>query len=132
MIDITRKTTGYLIGELVTHTIKSKYARTEEQRSNAQLRIALLNEAINARMASQGITRDNSAYMQLFSSLMRACKECWDAQEIVMTSEDPREVFHAAKTTLIANRERNVQMRALDDLFGEKFFAVLEKVYVLE
>jgi ABC-type thiamine transport system ATPase subunit len=131
-MDITRKTTGYLIGELVTHTIKSKYALTEGQRESAKERIFLLEEAIGDALQKSGLSGNNPILRHHMDLLEKACKECWDAQEIVMTSNNIDEVYRAAKTTLITNRQRNIQMRALDALFGEKFFAVLEKSYVLE
>ncbi len=126
-MDVTTKTTGYLIGEYITIQLKEKYAKDDQQRKEAQERIVLLEEALTKRISLRAAI--SGEYIRLYNNLYQALKECWDAQEVVMDSLDPQEVYNAAKTTLIKNKERNIAIRALDQFFGESYYSHLEKTY---
>lgn len=127
MIDVTVKTTGYLIGEYITIRLKAKYAKSEEQRKEAEDRIELLANALDKRISEKDF--DWHEYNTLYDNLYKALYECWNAQEIVMDSLNPQEVYTAAKTTLIKNKERNIAIRALDQFFGDEYYSHLEKTY---
>lgn len=124
---MTIKTTGYLIGEHITIALKTKYAKDYKQRKEADERFTLLTEALDKRIDCTKI--DIIEYIKLYDALYTALRDCWDAQEIVMDSLDPNEVYHAAKTTLIKNKDRNIAIRALDEFFGESYYSHLEKTY---
>lgn len=126
-MDVTIKTTGYLIGEYITINLKAKYAKDDTQRKEAEERIILLGEALDKRISAKHI--DWHEYGKLYDALYNALYECWHAQETVMDSLDPQEVYSAAKTTLIKNKERNIAIRALDQFFGDEYYSHLEKTY---
>ena len=126
-MDVTVKTTGYLIGEYITIRLKSKYAKDEVQRKEAEERSLLLGEAIDKRLATKVF--DYNEYNLLYRDLYNALYACWTAQETVMDSLDPQEVYDAAKITLIENKKRNIAIRALDQFFGDEYYSHLEKTY---
>lgn len=127
-MDVTVKTTGYLISEYITIRLKTKYAINEHQKLEASLRQVLLYEAIIKRICKVP-DFDKTEFLWLYRTLYKALKECWDAQEVVMDSLIPDEVYGAAKLTLIKNKERNIAIRALDQFFGEQYYSHLEKTY---
>ena len=126
-MNVTVKTTGYLVGEYITIKLKAKYAKDETQLHESLKRIWLLDEALKHRIDYSSI--DTIQYNILYKNLERALIACWNAQEVVMDSLDPNEVYTAAKTTLIENKNRNVAIRALDEFFGESYYSHLEKTY---
>lgn len=132
-ITVEVKTTGYLISEFITIGMKEKFAKDDIQRKQAVDRKKLLSNAIDARLRK--LLNDGEAhnriikYTKLYKNLYAALEACWSAQEVVMDSLDPQEVYTAAKTTLIENKKRNEAIRALDELFGESYYSHLEKTY---
>lgn len=122
------KTSGYLISEYITIRLKTKYAVDENQRMQAHVRAGLLYDVMMRRIC-RVYNFDKKEFLRIYKKLYTALKQCWDAQETVMDSLDPNEVYVAAKTTLIKNKERNIAIREMDAFFGEQYFSHLEKTY---
>lgn len=110
-----------LIDELLTARMKIIINPTDENTSRA----VHLEAAIAAR--TKAASTDISP---LIAQLRDVLKECWDAQEIVFTSDNVYTVYHAAKVAQQTNALRNTIIRQIDTLLGEHHITPLEKTYV--
>lgn len=119
-MDITIKTTGMLIDELITAKMKIIANPTDE---NIQ-RASLLEEAVLDRLSCRMHVIED-----LYRSLQDVLKECWDAQETVATSDNVYVVYHAARVAQQTNAMRNTLIRAIDTVLGEIYTTPLEKTY---
>jgi hypothetical protein len=135
MNDITRKTTGMLIDELYTTDLK-----IDAGIGDAQERRHTLANMITARTVV--LLHDMEKYREFQRTMLKlkaVLKECWDAQEIVMSvpledewgqiGDNIHEVAYAAKVAQRTNAERNAYIRKLDELVGEADITALEKTY---
>lgn len=126
-MNVELKTTGYLYSELYTIQLKKKYAKSKAQYEEAALREHLLIKVIQDRTVRKLLNM--TILTEICTQLYATLQACWNAQEIVMDSQDPSEVFYAAKETLRQNKRRNELIREIDALFGEQYFSYLEKTY---
>jgi hypothetical protein len=134
-MDITQKSTGYLIDEWITTTFKVEVNPTQENMN----RMRALDTAIQKRLNG----RQDDIYWQVVK-LRVVLRQCWEAQEIVRDNEDIREpdrndsVFTINKwietakagiKAMTTNRERNKLIREIDDILGEVDYTPLNKTY---
>jgi hypothetical protein len=134
-MDITQKSTGYLIDEWITTTFKVEVNPTQENMN----RMRALDTAIQKRLNG----RQDDIYWQVVK-LRVVLRQCWEAQEIVRDNEDIREpdrndsVFTINKwietakagiKAMTTNRERNKLIREIDDILGESEYTPLDKTY---
>jgi len=134
MNDITVKSTGFLIDELITTRFKVEVNPTPE----IIQRMRLLDAAVRLRLNG----REDDIYLQVVK-LQIVLRQCWNAQEIVMKysniQEDPYIYAHryneykalasAAVKAQQTNAERNKLVKEIDTVLGEESVSVLGKTY---
>ena len=65
----------------------------------------------------------------LIDELITTSLKCWFAQEVVMSSEDEKELAIAAKKAQLMNARRNALIRAIDERLGESDISPTDKTY---
>lgn len=133
MVDITVKSTGFLIDELITTRFKVEVNPTPETIQRMQV----LDRAIKQRLNN----REDSIYLQVVK-LQVILRQCWEAQEIIMGYNDMEFKMHhhhnhrglkklgqAALTAQRTNAQRNKLIREIDDILGESDVSPLGKTY---
>lgn len=132
-MDITQKSTGFLIDELITARFKVEVHPTQETIQRARL----LDAAIRTRLNG----REDDIYLQVVK-LQLVSRQCWNAQEIVMGYKNMKhspylkdntihliKIADAAITAQRTNAERNGLIREIDTILQEEAFTGLEKTY---
>lgn len=150
--DITIKTTGTLIDELVTNAFKTANA-IERRLPTTQFteRYQLLRAAIDKRFNGEVAAAIHSTSVIAFSSqspvgrdietvvsggiasaiieLRTISKATWQAQEIVMGDHDDATIAAAGRTAQRCNARRTEAIRRIDRLFGEGDVTITAKTY---
>ncbi len=150
MEDITSKSTGLLLDELITATIKREHFAASGQDAASvdrlRSRCAGLAAALSLRLDAgpnqvEGPVSTNSTKPAtdsatgavpvgaLIAELIEALLKCWQAQEVVMTSHDDKIVAAAAKDAQHLNAVRNSLIRSIDAALGDESITVTEKTY---
>lgn len=133
-MDITVKSTGFLIDELITTRFKVEVNPIQETIQ----RMRLLDAAIRLRLNG----REDMIYLQVVK-LQIVLRQCWEAQEKIMKHAPlyhemyiSGRYFHqlvelgqAAINAQTTNAERNKLIREIDILLGESIISPLEKTY---
>lgn len=65
----------------------------------------------------------------LLDELLTVLIKCWSFQEVVMKSQDEKEIARAAKGAQSTNAHRNALVRAIDQRLGEGEVTALLKTY---
>ncbi len=133
MPDITIKSTGFLIDELITTRFKVELNPTPE---NIQ-RMRLLDAAIRLRLNG----REDDIYLQV-TKLQVVLRQCWDAQEVMRGAKLPdytpyladgmlelRKIASAGIKAQETNAIRNRIIREIDEILGELDISPTEKTY---
>lgn len=131
--DITIKSTGFLIDELITTRFKVELNPTP----NIIQRMRLLDAAVRLRLNG----REDAIYLQVVK-LQVVLRQCWEAQETIMQykhfkfsdnlSIDANKLITIAQAALKAqqtNAERNKLVREIDTILNEIEISALEKTY---
>jgi hypothetical protein len=150
MHDITSKSTALLLDELITATIKREHfaagGRDSASVDRLKTRCTGLAVALDQRLSGQPAqlaravssksaqpSGDSAAGARqvgtLIADLIETLLKCWQAQEVVMTSEDEKTVATAAKDAQHLNAVRNSLIRSIDAALGEESITVTEKTY---
>ena len=146
MHDITSKSTALLLDELITTTIKREHFAAGGQDSASvgrlKIRCAGLAAALDRRLAGgpphlpggsdQLVAGPAAGARQvgtLIAELIETLLKCWQAQEVVMTSQDEKTVAVAAKNAQHLNAVRNSLIRSIDAALGDESITVSEKTY---
>jgi len=132
-MDITRKSTGFLIDELITARFKVEVNPTPE----VIQRMRLLDAAVRLRLDG----REDSIYFQVVK-LQVILRQCWEAQEVIMKNQDIsytpfmndnyfqlKRISEAAIKAQQTNAARNKLIREIDKILGEDTITSLEKTY---
>lgn len=134
-MDITQKSTGYLLDEWITTTFKVEVNPTQENMN----RMRALDIAIQKRLNGH----QDDIYWQVIK-LRIVLRQCWDAQEIIRANEDIKlpdrydnvftlnkwiETAKAGIKAMTTNRERNKLIREIDEILGEVENTPLFKTY---
>src|SRR5882724_10498290 len=119
-MDITLKSTGFLIDELITTRFKVELNPTSE----IIQRMRLLDAAIRLRLNG----REDDIYLQVIK-LQVVLRQCWEAQEVIMSfkdytfssyiTDDIHQLQRVATYALKAqttNAERNILIREIDTI----------------
>lgn len=122
-MDIRHKSGGFIIDEYITSIFKRRASDNEQTRK----RFEELNELVLKKYGKQLLL--NGSLYNYYNLLYQTSLLCWNAQEIVMRSEDKEEVYHAAKEAQRTNAERNRWIREIDKVLGEELITPLEKTY---
>lgn len=133
MSDIAYKSTGFLIDEFLTTTIKLRVFPGNLEVATKSTKLA--NEIL--LRLDNGDTHDREKLADLIVRLEKVLKTCWDAQEDVMdfakskykNNRDFRKCAIAAVTAQRYNAKRNKLIREIDTLLGELDRSVTEKTY---
>jgi len=72
---------------------------------------------------------DKKSIGVLVDELITTSLKCWFAQEVVMSSEDEKELAKAAKQAQLMNARRNSLIRAIDTRLGEENISPTGKTY---
>ena len=133
MRDITQKSTGFLIDELITTRFRVESNPTPD---NIQ-RMRLLDAAVRLRLNG----REDDIFLQV-TKLQLVSRECWNAQEIVMKEQDItyspymndnyfqlKRLAESAIKAQKTNALRNKLIREIDTVLGESDTSVLGKTY---
>ena len=119
-MDITSKSTGFLIDELITAGFKVEVSPTT---ANIQ-RMRLLDASVRLRLNG----REDDIFLQV-TKLKIVSRQCWQAQEGVMKGRDVTAIANAAVQAQHTNAQRNKLIREIDTILGESDVSVLEKTY---
>lgn len=131
-MDITIKSTGYLIDELITCRFKVEVNPTPD---NVH-RMRLLDAAVRLRLNG----REDDIYLQVVK-LQLVLRQCWNAQEIMRSfkfeytpylGQNLLELEKIARAGIKAqetNAERNKLIREIDTMLGEADISPLGKTY---
>lgn len=119
-MDITVKSTGFLLDELITARFKVEVSPTSD---NIQ-RVRLLDAAVRLRLNG----REDDIYLPMIK-LQVVLRQCWDAQELVMHSKDIPTIASAGIKSQKTNAERNKLIREIDAILGESNITSLGKTY---
>lgn len=133
-MDITVKSTGYLIDELITTRFKVEVNPLPETIQ----RMRLLDAAIRLRLNG----REDDIYLPV-TKLQIILRQCWEAQETIMkyktlfdriyvSSAQIKELTalgQAAVNAQTTNAERNKLIREIDTILGEIDVSPLHKTY---
>lgn len=132
-MDITVKSTGFLIDELITTRFKVEANPTQETIQ----RMRLLDAAVRIRLNG----REDDIFFQV-TKLQVVLRQCWNAQEIVMLYKNFRHsdsvkidfyelkpIADAALKAQQTNAERNKLIREIDAILDESNVSPLEKTY---
>ena len=65
----------------------------------------------------------------LIDELITTSMKCWWAQEVVMNSEDEKEIAKAAKVAQGMNARRSALIREIDIRSKEQYYSPTEKTY---
>ncbi len=142
MADIAQKSIGLLLDELITTTIKLHHFSVSPSNEQAvaaiKSRRADLISAIERRAEPGGKLLDaaqaptaisQGGVGNLIADLTDTLIRCWNAQELVMGSDDPAVVAPAAKSAQELNAKRNRLMQAIDQRLGQGSITVTDKTY---
>jgi len=133
-MDITVKSTGFLLDELITTRFKVEINPSPD---NIQ-RMRLLDAAIRLRLNG----REDDIFLPV-AKLQVVLRQCWKAQEIVMNNRflfdkvyvssndltSLTKLGQAAVDAQTTNAERNKLIKEIDTILGEANISVLEKTY---
>lgn len=130
-VDITRKSTGFLIDEWITSDFKVEVKPTPE---NIKRR-SLLKQAIDDRVEGR-----YDLIETLITELRLILRSCWNAQEVVMSGKTLINAPYVAEnqwmkiaiagiTAQQTNVQRNNVIREIDEILGEYDTTVLTKTY---
>ena len=65
----------------------------------------------------------------LIDELITTSMKCWFAQEVIMSSDDEKELVIAAKRAQLMNARRNEIIRAIDERLGDGDISPTDKTY---
>ncbi len=132
-MNITEKSTGFLMDELITCRFKVEVSPTPD---NIQ-RMRLLDAALRIRLNG----REDEIYLPV-TKLQVVSRECWNAQEIIMDYKNIKfssyatddylrltKIANAAIKAQHTNAQRNQLIREIDTILGESDVSVLGKTY---
>ena len=71
----------------------------------------------------------NKSIATMIDELITTSMKCWYAQEIVMKSDDEKEIATASKSAQLLNKRRNQLIRAIDKQLGNDSITITEKTY---
>lgn len=132
MNDITVKSTGFLIDELITSRFKVEVSPTPD---NVH-RMRLLDAAVRLRLNG----REDDIYLQVVK-LQLVLRQCWDAQEVMRGAKiehtpylihdftNLEKIARAGIKAQETNAERNKLIREIDTMLGEADISPLGKTY---
>lgn len=145
MNDITIKSTGFLIDELITSRFKVEVSPTPD---NVH-RMRLLDAAVRLRLNG----REDDIYLQVVK-LQLVLRQCWDAQEVIRDAKIEKMPFitsvkypyystnypiadfqylekiaRAGIKAQETNAERNKLIKEIDTMLGEADISPLGKTY---
>lgn len=116
-MSIEIKTTGMLLDELITNTLKLYHPKGGDHDRQAALIHILRQRGIDVELVDHIIRL----------AVVDSC--CWFAQETVMSEDIADKVARAAKDAQYFNAQRNTYMRAIDEVTGYTEDTVTEKTY---
>jgi hypothetical protein len=132
-MDITVKSTGFLIDELITTRFKVEVNPTPE----IIHRMRVLDAAIRLRLNG----REDDIYLPVIK-LQIVLRQCWEAQEIIMKNQDIsytpymndnyfqlKCLAEAAVKAQKTNAARNKLIQEIDTILNEAPVSVLGKTY---
>jgi len=111
-----------LVDDLVTNAFKTAFANLAG-RSDAefQMRYELLRAALAERLGVDTAS--------VIHDLCIVSMATWQAQEVVMTSNEDRVVAEAAKQAQVMNANRTTLIRKIDKTLGESGISITTKTY---
>ena len=122
MRDISEKSTGQLVDELVTNAFKTEFAvRGGSPADQFEVRYEMLRSALARRLGE-----DVAAIIHDLAVVSMAT---WQAQEVVMSSYDDRVAANAGRQAQRMNARRTRLIRELDRLLGEAGISITTKTY---
>ena len=123
MPDITSKSTGQLLDELVTNAFKTEFSsRRGGSIDEFATRYELLRAALEQRLGVDlaGLVHD----------LAIVSMATWQAQEVVMhEKDDDAKAADAGRQAQKLNASRTRQIREIDRLLGEAKISITSKTY---
>jgi hypothetical protein len=122
MPDISEKSTGQLVDELVTNAFKTEFsARRGTALEEFDARYELLRGALAAKLGNDVAV--------LIHDLAVVAMATWQAQEVVMSEADDHVVAAAARQAQRLNARRTRLIRELDRLLGDAGISITTKTY---
>lgn len=123
MPDITTKSTGQLLDELVTNAFKTQFAsRNLRSTDEFEARYELLRVALEQRLGAD--------LAGLIHDLAIVSMATWQAQEVVMhETDDDAKVAAGGRQAQRLNAARTKTIREIDRLLGEAQITITTKTY---
>jgi len=120
--DISIKSTGQLVDELVTNSLKQGFALLSSlDAAEFERRFADLDRVLAERLAPD--------VAELIRDLTLVSLATWHAQEVVMHERDDRTVAEAGRNAQRANARRSEFIRRIDRLLGDAGITITTKTY---
>lgn len=121
MRDISQKSFGFLVDELITAWMKVGAGQKD-----AIARRDALQDYLETNYKE---AMDSRSIDKVISELKKVSWQCFQAQDSIMSLKDPKSIANAAVSAQKMNSERNRLIRVLDDAVGESDITVLGKTY---
>ena len=123
MLDITSKSTGQLLDELVTNAFKTEFSsRHARSIDEFEARYELLRAALEQRLGTD--------LAGLIHDLAIVSMATWQAQEVVMhEKDDDAKVAAGGRQAQRLNAARTKTIREIDRLLGEAQITITTKTY---
>ena len=111
-----------LLDELVTNAFKTTFAHQLGRSGDEfEARYELLRAALVTRLGVDVAT--------VIHDLCIVSMATWQAQEVVMTSDEDKAVAQAARQAQVMNARRTHLIREIDKLLGESNISITTKTY---
>jgi len=122
MPDISEKSTGQLVDELVTNAFKTEFsARRGTALEEFDARYELLRGALAAKLGNDAAA--------VIHDLCVVSMATWQAQEVVMHESDDHAAATAGRQSQRLNARRTRLIREIDRLLGEAGISITTKTY---
>lgn len=122
MSDITSKSAGQLLDEIVTNAFKTTFAALDGRTTvEFDARYELLCRALEQRVGKD--------FAQVVHDLCIVSLATWQAQEVVMSERDDMVVAEAARQAQRMNARRTALIREIDRVLGESNITITTKTY---
>lgn len=122
MSEISSKSTGQLVDELVTNAFKTAFASVSGRSAQEfDTRYELLRAAL--------VDHCGDGFAQVVHDLCIVSFATWQAQEVVMHESDDHVVATAARHAQRLNARRTSLIREIDRILGESGITITTKTY---
>jgi len=122
MNDVSKKSPGQLVDELITNAFKTEFAIVEgRDQDEFDRRYELLRDAL--------VVYCGDGFAAIVHDLCITSLATWEAQEVVMHETSDAYVAEAARHAQRMNARRTALIREIDRVLGESGITITTKTY---